>query len=275
MRRHDWTGSNRVVTLNTHNHGATGQKVAVGMRWTFFHKLASPRWFYDLSGQWLPWVGLSASVLMLTGVGWGLLWAPPDYLQGNSYRIIYIHVPSASLAMSVYAGMAIVAGIGFVWKIKLADMAVKCLAPVGASFCALALITGAAWGKPTWGTWWIWDARLTSVLILMFLYLGLIALREAMNSQDSAARACAVFSLVGLVNLPIIKYSVEWWSTLHQGPSIKVTGETTMAPEMLVPLLISIAGFYLFCLFVFLLRLRVEILEREQRTHWVKQLLAS
>lgn len=243
------------------------------MRWTFFHKLASPKWFYDISGLWLPWVGLVAAVLTITGVSWGLFWAPPDYLQGNSYRIIFIHVPAASLAMSVYAGMAIIAGIGFIWKIKLADMAAKCLAPIGTSFCALALLTGAIWGKPTWGTWWIWDARLTSVLILMFLYLGLVALREAMNSQDSAARASAILALVGLVNLPIIKYSVDWWNTLHQGATIKIAGATTMAPEMLAPLLIAISGFYLFCLFVFLLRLRAEILEREQRTRWVRQLL--
>ncbi|MCL6271657.1 heme ABC transporter permease [Sansalvadorimonas sp. 2012CJ34-2] len=235
--------------------------------------MASPKWFYEFSGKCLPWVGGLALIGVLTGIIWGLLFTPPDYLQGNSYRIIFLHVPSASLALTVYVSLAISAGIGFIWKIKLADLAAKCLAPIGASFCALALVTGAIWGKPTWGTWWVWDARLTSMLILLFLYLGLIALREAITSQDTAARACAVLSMVGLVNIPIIKFSVDWWNTLHQGATIKVTKGASMAPEMLIPLLISIFAFYLFCLFVFLIRLRTEIVSREQRTSWVRGML--
>lgn len=216
-----------------------------------------------------------ALAVVATGLVWGLLFTPPDYLQGNSYRIIFMHVPASSLALSIYVGLAITAAIGFIWKIKLADMAVSCLAPIGASFCLLSLVTGALWGQPTWGTWWVWDARLTSMLILLFLYFGLIALREAFDNRDSGSRACAILAMVGLVNIPIIKYSVEWWNTLHQGATIKITEESTMAPEMLAPLLISIAGFYLFCLYVFLLRLRAEILLREQRTSWVQDLLGG
>ncbi|CAM3696196.1 heme ABC transporter permease [Parendozoicomonas haliclonae] len=245
------------------------------MKWTYFHRMASPKWFYDFSGKILPWVGVLALVLVAGGLTWGLLFTQPDYLQGNSYRIIFLHVPSASLAMTVYVGLAVAASIGFIWKIKLADMAVSCLAPIGASFCALALVTGAIWGKPTWGTWWVWDARLTSMLILLFLYFGLIALREAFDSRETASRACAILAMVGVVNIPIIKYSVEWWNTLHQGSTIRITEESTMAMEMLIPLLMSIAGFYLFCLFVFLLRIRAEILSREQRTKWVRHLLGA
>ncbi len=245
------------------------------MNWTFFHRMASPKWFYNFSGKLLPWVGVLAMVGVVTGLVWGLLFTPPDYLQGNSYRIIFLHVPASSLALTVYVSMAITAAIGFIWKIKLADMAVASLAPIGASFCLLSLVTGAIWGKPTWGTWWVWDARLTSMLILLFLYLGLIALRQAFDNRDSAARACAILAMVGLVNIPIIKYSVEWWNTLHQGTTIKVVEESTMAMEMLVPLLISIFAFYLFCLFVFLLRIRAEILWREQRTSWVRALLGE
>ncbi|WP_281648248.1 heme ABC transporter permease [Parendozoicomonas sp. Alg238-R29] len=237
--------------------------------------MSSPKWFYDFSGKCLPWVGVLALGCIATGLTWGLLFTPPDYLQGNSYRIIFLHVPSASLAMTVYVGLAITAGIGYIWKIKLADMAVSCLAPIGASFCALALITGSIWGKPTWGTWWVWDARLTSMLILLFLYLGLVALREAFDSKETASRACAILAMVGLVNIPIIKFSVDWWNTLHQGATIKMTERPSMALEMLVPLLVSIAGFYLFCLFVFLLRLRAEIISREQRTSWVRSLLGA
>ncbi len=245
------------------------------MNWTFFHRMASPKWFYDFSGRLLPWVGMLALGCVVIGLTWGLLFTPPDYLQGNSYRIIFLHVPAASLALTIYSGLAVTAAIGFIWKIKLADMAVSCLAPIGASFCALALITGAIWGKPTWGTWWVWDARLTSVLILQFLYFGLIALREAFDSRETAARACAILAMVGLVNLPIIKFSVEWWNTLHQGATIRVAGESSMAMEMLIPLLTSIAGFYLFTLFVFLLRIRAEILNREQNTAWVRGLLGA
>ena len=243
------------------------------MSWRIFHRLGSPKWFYEISGRWLPWLALSAALLIFTGLGWGLLFAPPDYLQGNSYRIIFLHVPSAFLASAIYAMMAIAAAISLIWKIKLADIALQCSAPVGASFCFLALVTGAIWGKPTWGTWWVWDARLTSMLVLLFLYLGIIALRGAINGIHAASKACAILALVGVVNLPIIKFSVEWWNTLHQGATLKLTSKPSMAPEMLWPLLISIVAFYLFFAVVLLMRMRAEILSRERRTKWVQALL--
>lgn len=244
------------------------------MRWQFFHRFSSPKWFYQFASISVLWVGIFAFTLLLTGAGWGLLFTPPDYLQGNSYRIIFVHVPAASLALSLYAAMAISGGIGFIWRIKLAYLAAKALAPIGASFCLLALVSGSVWGKPTWGTWWIWDARLTSMLILLFLYLGQIALRQVMMNKDNSHRACAILGLVGIINLPIIKYSVDWWNTLHQGASITVTS-TSIAPVMLYPLLISIAGFYLFSLFVFLLRMRAEILVNEYKARWVQSLAAK
>ncbi|MCY4472519.1 MAG: heme ABC transporter permease [Kistimonas sp.] len=243
------------------------------MKWTFFHRLSSPKWFYEISGRCLVWTGAAALACTLCGLLWGLLFAPPDYQQGNSYRIIFIHVPAASLALVVYLALAVMSAINFVWKIKLADMAAACLAPIGASFCSLALVTGAIWGKPTWGAWWVWDARLTSMLILLFLYCGLMALRSAFTSQDMASRACAILAMVGLVNIPVIKFSVEWWSTLHQGASLRIVGQSSMDPSMLKPLLVSLAGFYMFCLFVFLLRLRAEVVWREWRTSWVRALL--
>ncbi|WP_263080318.1 heme ABC transporter permease [Endozoicomonas sp. Mp262] len=241
------------------------------MNWTFFHKLGSPRWFFKISGKWLPGLSVASAVILLIGLVWGLAYAPTDYLQGNSYRIIFIHVPSAFLAQAIYIMMAAAAVVVMVWKIKLADMALATLAPIGASFTLLALVTGAIWGKPTWGTWWVWDARLTSMLILLFLYIGLIALRQGLR-VNVASRACAILTLVGVVNIPIIKFSVEWWNTLHQGATLTLTEKPAMALEMLLPLLICIAGFYLFFTLVFLMRMRVEILDRERRTHWVRHL---
>lgn len=212
---------------------------------------------------------------MATGLIWGLMFTPPDYLQGNSYRIIFLHVPTAFLASAIYVMMASAGVVTLVWKMKLADMALKCCAPIGASFCLLALISGAIWGKPTWGTWWVWDARLTSMLILLFLYMGVIALRGAIRNVNTAAKACAILTLVGVVNIPIIKFSVQWWNTLHQGATLKLTEKPSMAPEMLWPLLISIAAFYLFFTVVLILRLRTEILDRERRTKWVHKIVLT
>lgn len=243
--------------------------------WSFFHKLGSPRWFYDIGGKWLPWFSLAAGVLLLTGSVWGLLYAPADYLQGNSYRIIFVHVPAAFLAQSIFMMMAVSGAVGLIWKMKLADMFLKAVAPVGASFTFLALFTGAVWGKPTWGTWWVWDARLTSMLILLFLYFGVMALQAAIEDANVAAKACAVLALVGLVNIPIIKYSVDWWNTLHQPASLKLTEKPTMHPDMLIPLLIMIVGFYCFFAAISIMRTRNEILEREKRTAWVKALVQT
>lgn len=240
------------------------------MSWTWFHKLGSPKWFYGLSGRLLPWFSVAAVLLLGIGVVWGLAFAPPDYQQGNSFRIIYIHVPTAMLAQSCYVLMAVAGAVGWVWKMKIADVVVQCAAPIGASFTAVALLTGAIWGKPTWGSWWVWDARLTSMLILLFLYLGLIALGQAISNRDSAAKACAVLAIVGVVNIPIIKYSVEWWSTLHQGATFSLTERPKMPEEMWLPLLFTVLGFYCFFAVVLLLRMRLEVLKREARSSWVK-----
>lgn len=240
------------------------------MNWTWFHKWGSPKWFYEMSGRWLPWLSIAAVLLIAAGLIWGLAFAPPDYQQGNSFRIIYIHVPAAFLAQSIYVTLAIAGLVGLVWKMKLADVALQQAAPIGAWMTAIALLTGAIWGKPTWGTYWVWDARLTSMLILLFLYFGVIALGNAISNRDSAAKACAVLALVGAVNIPIIQKSVEWWNTLHQPATFKVTGKASMSMEMWLPLLLCVLGFYCFLGAVLLYRMRTEVLKREARSSWVR-----
>ena len=240
------------------------------MNWTWFHKLGSPKWFYEISGRWLPWLSISAAVLMLVGGVLGLAYAPPDYQQGNSFRIIYIHVPAAFLAQSTYISLAIAGIVGLVWKMKIADVAVQQAAPIGAWMTVIALFTGAVWGKPTWGAWWVWDARLTAMLILLFLYFGIIALGHAITNRDSAAKACAILAVVGVVNIPIIKYSVDWWNTLHQPATFTITEKPAMPMEMWLPLLIMTLGFYCFFAAVLLMRMRTEVLRRESRTRWAQ-----
>lgn len=240
-------------------------------RW--FFQLASPRWCYQFTGKLIPWFAAISISLVVAGVIWGLAFAPPDYQQGNSFRIIYLHVPAAILAQSFYMLMAIAGAIGLIWKMKVADMVAKSVAPIGAALAVLALLTGAIWGKPTWGSWWVWDARLTSMLVLLFLYLGVIALNSAIESETTAAQATAVLALVGLVNIPIIKYSVEWWNTLHQPATFKLTEKPAMPAEMWMPLLVMVIGFYTIFGLALMLRLRNEILVRERRASWVKELL--
>ncbi|TGD75354.1 heme ABC transporter permease [Mangrovimicrobium sediminis] len=243
--------------------------------WTFFHKLGSPPWLYAISGSILKYL-LPATLLALgVGMVWGLLFTPPDFRQGDSYRIIYIHVPAAAVALAGYYVMATAGAISLIWKMKMADIAMQCCAPIGAALTFVALVTGSIWGKPTWGTWWVWDARITSMLILLFLYLGVIALYEAYDNKAAAARACAVLSLVGTVNIPIIYKSVDWWYSLHQPASIKFTGESSIHPSMLYPLLLMIAAFYALFACALLLRMRAEILDRERRTGWVRKLLEA
>ncbi len=238
--------------------------------WQIFHKLGSPKWFFGIATRLMPWLLAGGILLLMAGIVWGLAFAPKDYLQGNSYRIIFIHVPTAFLAQSVYVMMAVAAVVTLVWRMKLADVFVKSVAPVGLVLTFLSLFTGAVWGKPTWGTWWVWDARLTSMLILLFLYGGVIALDRAINDEKSAARAVAVLVLVGVVNIPIIQYSVEWWNTLHQPSTFKLTEKPSMPAEMWVPLLLSVLGLYLLFGWLACLRMQTEILLREQRTRWVK-----
>lgn len=240
--------------------------------WEFFHKLGSPRSFYAISGRLLPWFGAVAALLLITGAVWGLLFAPQDYQQGNSVRIMYIHVPSAILAQSSYMMMAVAGGVFLIWRIKLAEVAMACAAPIGASITFLALVTGSIWGKPTWGTWWEWDARLTSTLVLMFLFIGVIALRSAIESREAAGRATAILALVGVVNIPIIKYSVEWWNTLHQPATFTLTEKPAMPPEMWMPLLVMVLGYYAFFFTVWMLQIRSAIVQREGRADWVRRL---
>jgi heme exporter protein C len=235
-------------------------------------RLAAPKFFYPFAGRLLPWLGTLAAALLLIGAGWGLALAPADYQQGDSYRIMFIHVPAAWLSMLTYMVMAGGAFVFLVWRIKLADMLAKCCAPLGAAFTALTLVTGSLWGKPMWGTWWAWDARLTSELVLLFLYLGLIALRGAIDEPQRAGRATALLALVGVVNIPIIHFSVEWWNTLHQPASLTRMDGPAIHPAMLTPLLLMIAGFTVYFLAVLLQRLRCEILERERDARWLVEL---
>ncbi|MBM6551277.1 heme ABC transporter permease [Marinomonas ostreistagni] len=245
------------------------------MNWTWFHKLGSPKWFYQWASKWagkLVWIGL---LLLLIGVVWGLAFAPADYQQGNSFRIIYIHVPVAMLAQSCYLAMGIAGFVALVWQMKLAPVFIKSVAVVGAVMAFIALLSGAIWGKPTWGTWWVWDARLTSVLVLFLLYMGVIAIQNALDDQVFADKAVAVVSLVGVINLPIIKYSVEWWNTLHQPATFRLTEKPSMPMEMWLPLLFSALGLYLFSAGIAMWRMQTEVLKRERKANWVKQEVMS
>ncbi len=226
-----------------------------------FADLANPTRFLDLSGRLLPW--LAALSLIVVAAGLILAFrAPEDYQQGITVRIMYIHVPFAWLAMFCYASMAVSALGTLVWRHPLADVALKAAAPVGAVFTALALLTGSIWGKPMWGTWWVWDARLTSVFVLFLMYLGIIALTRALDDPSRSARAAAVMTLVGFINIPIIKFSVDWWNTLHQPASVFRMGGPTIDMSMLLPLLVSAAGFTLAFLTLHLMAMRAEILRR-------------
>lgn len=243
--------------------------------WTFFHKLGSPPYFYVIAGKLVPWLGWICAGLLVAGLYGGLVLAPPDYQQGESYRIIFIHVPSAWMSLFIYVVMAVSGAVGLIWRIKVAEAVAAASAPVGAWFTFLALITGSLWGKPMWGTYWVWDARLTSELILLFLYLGVIGLHSAIEDRRTASRATAVLSLVGLVNIPIIHYSVEWWNTLHQGATITKFGAPSIHLSMLVPLLIMALGFKLYYFMVLLMRSRTEVLERERGSAWVREVVQA
>jgi heme exporter protein C len=245
------------------------------MKWTFFHKLGSPKWFFDISGKFLPWFVVIGISLLVIGSIWGLAFAPKDYQQGDSFRIIYLHVPTAILAQSCYMMMAVSAVISLVWKMKLADVFITSAAPLGALFTFLALFTGAVWGKPTWGTWWVWDARLTAMLVLLFLYFGVMSLQTAIEDVQLSSKATAILVLVGVVNIPIIKYSVDWWNTLHQPATFKLTEKPAMVPEMWIPLLVMVVGIYCFFSAVVIFRMRNEILMRERKTKWVRALVSS
>jgi len=246
--------------------------LSAGINW---FKYAAPQRFYPLAGRAVPW--FMAAAVLLTGLGlWlGLGVAPTDHQQGDAYRIIFIHVPAAWMSMVVYVAMAFWAAIGFAFNARLASMFASALAPTGALMTFMALWTGALWGKPTWGAWWVWDARLTSELILLFLYIGFMSLHAAIDDPRRADRAAALLALVGVVNVPIIYFSVKWWNTLHQGASVSLSKAPSIATPMLMGMLIMSLAFWAYCIAVALMRLRVIVLEREQHAAWARQAVAQ
>lgn len=238
-------------------------------------QILAPKIFYQASGLILPWLIVLFIVTFSYGCIAGLFIAPADYQQGDGYRIMYVHVPSALGAMAIYLVMAISALITLVWRVKIAAICMSCSAEIGAWYTLLALCTGAIWGKPMWGTWWIWDARLTSVLILFFLYLGFLTLQATIPQQQNRDKACSILAITGVINLPIIHYSVIWWNTLHQGPSISQFAKPAIAATMLWPLLAMITAFLFYYGIILLTSMRNQILLREIKTDWVKGLLRN
>ncbi|WNC73149.1 heme ABC transporter permease [Thalassotalea psychrophila] len=241
--------------------------------WKWLHPYANPEISYHFSGKLIPWFAVISGLLLVIGMTIGLAFSPADYQQGESVRIFYLHVPAAMLSMGIYLGMAIAALCALVWQLKLAETSIAALAPIGATFTAIALFTGAAWGKPMWGTWWIWDARLTSELILLFLYLGVIALQNAFEDKSLAGKAASVLAIVGVINLPIIHYSVEWWNTLHQGATVSKFEKPSMSTDMLIPFAISFFGFAFLVATLVCIRFRAEIITRNSMRPWVKALV--
>lgn len=242
--------------------------------WTWFHRLASPPTFYRWGGT-LQWIfGVLAVLLIVVGTYGGLVLAPADYQQGDAFRIIYVHVPSAWLSLFVYTSMAVAGGVALIWRMKLAELYLIAAAPLGAAFTALALVTGMLWGEPMWGTYWVWDARLTSELVLLFLYLGVIALAAAFEDPRRGARAAAVLALIGVVNVPIIHYSVEWWNSLHQGATVTKFDSPSITGDMLWPLLVNALGFMCYFACLQCVRMRALILSRERDARWVREAVA-
>ena len=235
-------------------------------------RYSSPQAFYPLAGKMIPWFLGAAAVLALAGLYIGFFVAPTDFQQGESYRIIFIHVPAAWMSMFVYVVMAFWAGMGLAFNTRLSSMMASALAPTGALMTFIALWTGSLWGKPTWGTWWVWDARLTSELILLFLYFGFMSLQAAIDEPRRADKAGAVLALVGAVNVPIIYFSVKWWNTLHQGASVSLTKSPSMAAVMLAGMLVMALAFWMYAIAAALMRVRAIILERERSAEWVSAL---
>ena len=233
------------------------------------YKYASPTMFYPLAGKMIPWFAIPAAILFAAGMYVGFFIAPTDFQQGDAYRIIFIHVPAAWMAMFVYLVMAVWSALALGYNTRLSSMMAQALAPTGALMAFLALWSGAFWGRPTWGTYWAWDARMTSTLILLFLYLGVIALRGAIDDPRRADRACALLTLVGVVNVPVIYFSVKWWNTLHQGATISLTAAPKMAAVMLVGMLTMTLAAWAYCIAVALARVRAIIIEREQGSAWL------
>src|SRR5258705_5571985 len=230
------------------------------------HRFANPARFLRLADAILAWCARATLTLLAAGLYLGLFVAPADYQQGESVRIMYVHVPAAWMAMFVYACLALASAVALIWRHPLADLAAQAASPIGACFTFIALVTGSLWGKPMWGTWWVWDARLTSVLVLFFLYLGHIALAHGFDDPTRGARAAAILALVGFVNVPIIKFSVDWWSTLHQPASVLRLGGPTIDGSMLRPLLLMGAAFTLLFVCLLLVRIKAALLAARLRT---------
>ena len=244
--------------------------MADDIRW---FRYAAPSRFYPLAGALLPWFWATAAVFAAAGLGVGFLVAPTDATQGESYRIMFIHVPAAWMSMLIYLAMAAWAAVGWMFNARMASMLAQALAPTGALFTVVTLLTGSLWGRPTWGTWWVWDARLTSELVLLFLYLGFMALVAAIDDLRRADQAAALLAIVGVVNVPIIYFSVRWWNTLHQGASISLTAAPTMARTMLLAMLLMTLSFWAYAFAVAFTRARALVLEREAGSAWVQALL--
>lgn len=241
--------------------------------WKFLYQMASPKTFYRLTQSWQKWLAVFAGLLLLSGCIWGLFFAPPDYQQGDAFRIIYIHVPAAFLSISLYAYMAFCALLLLVWRIKIAGVMLTSSAVTGVWMAFLALATGSIWGKPMWGTWWVWDARLTSELILLLLYAAILATHAAFKNPEQADKVAAILTLIGVIDLPIIHYSVYWWNTLHQGATLTVFAKPKIAASMLYPLLLTLLGFAFFSAWIIFQRAGNELLLRERRQRWVRQLI--
>jgi heme exporter protein C len=238
--------------------------------WHLINHLVSPRKFFSLSNKITPWLTALFLLSFTYGIVGGLILAPADYLQGDGFRIIYVHAPCAFLSLFIFAIMAGAAVCGLVFRLKLAFLVIRHSAPIGAVFTLLALITGSLWGKPMWGTFWIWDARLTSELILLFLYLGILLLQSALAQKRMGERATAILILVGFVDIPIIHYSVYWWNTLHQGATLKLFSPSAIDPTMLYPLLAMIVAFLSYYCLVLFMRMNYELIATEANHHWLK-----
>lgn len=238
-------------------------------------KYSAPQALYPLAGRLIPWCAGAAILFMAAGLYLGFFVAPTDFQQGDAYRIIFVHVPAAWMSMFLYVVMAAWAGLGLGLKARPSFMMAQAIAPTGAIFTFLALLTGALWGKPTWGAWWVWDARLTSELILFFLYLGVMLLHASIDDLRRADRASALFALVGVVNVPIIYFSVRWWNTLHQGASVSMTAAPKMAATMLMAMLLMTVGFWLYSIAVILVRLRCVMRERSSQQRWSQNAAGS
>jgi heme exporter protein C len=241
------------------------------MDFTWFHRLGSPPHIYALCEKLTPWLATVTALLIAGGLYGGLVLAPPDYQQGDGFRIIYVHAPSAWLSLMIYSCMASAAAVGLIWRMKVAHAVAASCAGVGAAVTAVSLVTGMLWGKPMWGTYWVWDPRLTAQLILLFLFFGYMALRASYDDASRADRLSAWLAVIGIVNVPIVRFSVEWWNSLHQSPSVMKMARASMPASMLVPLLMMFVGFTLFFVAYLCVRLRAELLRRERQSAWVRE----